>query len=214
LANPLILLACDFFTVETFRLQTLYVFFFIEIGTRRVILAGVTDHPTARWVTQQARQFIWTLPQSNPTAKLLIRDRDAKYSRTFDAVFQSEGIRTIRIPVRTPQANGFAERLIRSVREECLDRLLIVNQQHLKQVLPDYLAYYNEARPHQGLAQSTPVPMPPAALEAPIIRHDILGGIIHDYQRAALHFCLGLGFRTLQAIRDHSSARYFGWHPT
>jgi putative transposase len=99
-------------------------------------------------------------------------------------VFQSEGIRVIRIPVGTPQANGCAERWIRSVREECLDRLLIVNRQHLKRVLKDYIAYYNKARPHQGLAQSTPVPMPPPSLEA-IICHDILGEIIHDYQRAA-----------------------------
>jgi putative transposase len=154
------LLACDFFTVETLRLQTLYVFFFIEISTRHATLAGVTNYPTAAWVTQQARQFIWEFLQSNSTARFLIRDRDAKYTRAFDAVFQSEGVRVIRTPVRTPQANGFAERWIRSVREACLDRLLIVNQQHLKRVLQDYVAYDNEARPHQGLAQRTSFPMP------------------------------------------------------
>lgn len=182
------LLACDFFTVETLWLQTLYVFFFMEIGTRRVTIAGVTAHPTAAWVTQQARQRVWTLPERHLTPGLpgfLIRDRDTKYTHAFDAVFQSEGVKVIRTPVRTPQANGFAERWIRSVREECLDRLLIVNQRHLKRVLDDYLAYYNEARPHQGLGQSTPVPMPPPALEAPIICHNVLGGIIHDYQCAA-----------------------------
>jgi putative transposase len=155
------LLACDFFTVETLWLQTLYVFFFIEIGTRRVTVAGVTDHPTAPWVTQQARQLVWTFPEQQLTPGFLIRDRDTKYTRSFDAVFQSEGVRVIRTPLRTPQANGIAERWIRSVREECLDRVLIVNQRHLKRVLDDYVAYYNEARPHQGLAQSTPVPMPP-----------------------------------------------------
>jgi putative transposase len=179
------LLACDFFTVETLWSQTLYVFFFMEIGTRRVIIAGVTDHPTAPWVTQQARQLVWTLPERHLTPGFLVRDRDTKYTRAFDAVFQSEGVRVIRTPVRTPQANGFAERWVRSVREECLDRLFIVNQQHLKRVLQDYVTYYNEARPHQGLGQSTPVPMPPPVPESLIICHDILGGIIHDYQRAA-----------------------------
>jgi putative transposase len=174
-----------FFTVETLWLQTLYVFFFIEIGTRRVTIAGVTAHPTASWVTQQARQLVWTLPERPLTLGFLIRDRDTKYTRAFDAVFQSEGVKVIRTPIRAPRANAFAERWIRSVREECLDRLLILNQRHLEKILHDYAAYYNEARPHQGLAQRTPIPLPQPRLEDPIVCADVLGGLIHDYRRAA-----------------------------
>jgi putative transposase len=179
------LLACDFFTVETLWLQTLYVFFFIEIGTRRVTIAGVTAHPTAAWVTQQARQLVWTFPERHRTPKFLIRDRDTKYTRSFDAVFQSEAVRIIRTPVRAPQANAFAERWIRSVREECLDRLLILNHRYLEKILHDYATYYNEARPHQGLNQTTPVPLPPPSRDSLIICQNVLGGIIHDYRRAA-----------------------------
>jgi putative transposase len=178
------LLACDFFTVETLWLQTLYVFFFIEIGTRRVTIAGVTAHPTAAWVTQQARQRVWTLPERPLTPGFLIRDRDTKYTRAFDAVFQSEGVKVIRTPIRAPRANAFAERWIRSVREECLDRLLIMNQRHLEKILHDYAAYYNQARPHQGLAQLTPIPLPQPRLDDPIVCTDVLGGLIHDYRRA------------------------------
>ena len=139
------LLACDFFTVETIRLQTLYVFFFIEVGTRRVHIAGTTSQPAQTWVTQQARQLLWNLADEEQHFTHLIRDNDGKYSRGFDAVFQSEGIQVVRTPFRAPRANAYAERWIRSVREECLDQLLILNQAHLVYVLHEYEHYFNRA---------------------------------------------------------------------
>jgi hypothetical protein len=124
--------ACDFFTIETVWLRTLYVFFFIELGTRQVHFAGCTAHPRAEWVTQQARQLTWTLQDQSKRSGLLIRDRDAKLTSNLDAVFQSEGMEIIRTPHRAPKANAFAERWIRSDRAECLDRILIRNEAHLR----------------------------------------------------------------------------------
>src|SRR3954453_4559795 len=119
------MLSCDFFTVETAWLKTLYVLFFIKLDTRRVYFAGCTAHPTAEWVTQQARQISWTLRDEQQPICFLIRDRDAKFTAAFDRVFMAESNEVVPTPNRTPQANGFAERWIGSVRSECLDRLLI-----------------------------------------------------------------------------------------
>jgi putative transposase len=176
------MLACDFFTVETICLQTLYVLFFIDLASRRVYIAGCTTAPDSAWVTQQARQQLWQLSDEALPIRFLIHDRDTKFSSRFDSVFRSESIEVIRTPPRTPQANAIAERWVRSVREECLDRLLILNQTHLTRVLQEYAHYYNAARPHQGLKQRTPIPMTPT-LVGNIQRRAILGGILHDYYR-------------------------------
>ena len=178
------LIACDFFTVETLTLKTLYVLFFIELGSRRVHLGGVTSDPNAAWVTQQARQVVWELQDSETYFRHLIRDRDTKFSTTFDTVFQSEGIDIIRTPVRAPNANAFAERWVRTVREECLDQLLVINQAHLRQVLKTYTDYYNTARPHQGIAQRIPTPPERAQPTGSVQHRKVLGGIINDYYRA------------------------------
>jgi putative transposase len=124
------MLACDFFTVETVALRRLYVLFFLEVGSRRVHLAGCTANPTGSWVTQQARNLGFT--DLLARTHFLIRDRDSKFSASFDEVFRSEGIRVIRTPIRAPQANAHAERFVRSVREECLDWLLIAGRRHLE----------------------------------------------------------------------------------
>src|SRR5919112_1968923 len=137
------MLACDFFTVETAWLKTLYVLFFIELGTRRVHLAGCTRHPTAAWVTQQARQVSWSLQDGRLSVRFPIRDRDTKFSAAFDTVFRSEGATIVRTPYRAPNANAVAERWIRSAREECLDHLLILNEAHLRRVLTAYVIFYN-----------------------------------------------------------------------
>ena len=179
------LLACDFFTVETLRLQTLYIFFFIEVGTRRVHLAGITAHPIAPWVIQQARNFVWQLEEAGYPAHFLIRDRDSKYTAVFNAIFETEAIEVIKTPVRAPKANAFAERWIRTVREECLDRLIVLDQRHLHDVLTQYIRYYNCARPHQGIEQRTPIPLPVSNPQGQIERRDILHGLIHDYRRVA-----------------------------
>jgi putative transposase len=123
------IVACDFFTVDTLCLQRLYVLCFLELGSRRLHLAGCTAAPDAAWVTQQARQFSWQLQEREPgSVRYLLHDRDGKYAAGFDIVFASEGIEVIRTPVRAPNANAYAERVIRSIRAECLDRLLILNQ--------------------------------------------------------------------------------------
>jgi len=115
------LLACDFFAVETVRLQTLYVLFFLEVHTRRVFVAGCTAHPTGAWVAQQARNICWDLRDAGVHATILLRDRDTTFAHPFDAVFAAQGVRVVRTPVRAPRANAFAERWVGSARHECLD---------------------------------------------------------------------------------------------
>lgn len=117
--------------------------------------------------------------------RFLIRDRDTKFTAAFDQVFASEGIEIVRTPYRTPQANGFAERWIRSVRTECLDRLLIVSEGHLRAVMREYVSYYNSARPLYSIEQRCPIPITRRAREGPVKRRDVLGGIVHDYFRDA-----------------------------
>jgi putative transposase len=156
-------LACDFFTVETLTLKTLYVLFFIEHATRRVYLAGCTAHPNAAWVTQQARQMTWELEERQPSIRYLIHDHDTKFTQVFDSVFQSEDIEIVDIPYQAPNANAYAERWVRSVREECLDHLIILNENHLRRVLNEYVEYYNDRRPHQGLDQDSPSGIEPAS---------------------------------------------------
>jgi putative transposase len=116
--------------------------------------------------------------------RFLIHDRDTKFAASFDRVFAPEGIEIVLTPHRAPQAKAFAERWVRSVREACLDHLLILNQRHLRRVLREYVQYYNTARPHQGIQQHAPLPLP-LAQSGPIARRDVLGGIIHDYYRQA-----------------------------
>ncbi|WP_119072084.1 integrase core domain-containing protein [Aggregatilinea lenta] len=177
------LLACDFFTVETLFLQTLYVLVFIEVGSRRVHFAGCTAHPDNAWATQQARQVMWELEDHEPGIRFLIRDNDKKFTTAFDTVFRSQEIDVIPTPYHTPNANAFAERWIRSAREECLDKLLIINQAHLRRVMRDYIAFFNTARPHQGLDQRIPVPKMTHGNTGPVRCRAVLGGIIHDYYR-------------------------------
>jgi putative transposase len=185
------MLAVDFFTVETIWLQRLYVLFFIELGSRRVHLAGCTANPTALWVTQQARQLTWTLAERPEKFRFLIRDRDQKFTDTFDEVFRSAGIEIIRTPFRAPQANGVAERFVRTIRSECLDWLLILDQHHLERVAAVFVDHYNVHRPHRALALNPPHPASPpsaAALESGEVRvqrRDRLGGLVQEYRPAA-----------------------------
>jgi transposase InsO family protein len=178
------MLACDFFTIETVALQTVYVSFFIELGTRRVHLAGCSAAPDSAWVTQQARQFVWQLADTQVPMRFLIHDHDTKFAASFDHVFVSEGIEIVLTPYHAPKANAVAERWVRSVREECLDLLLILNQRHLRRIVAAYVHYYNTARPHQGLNQRAPLPIPPIQT-GPVACRDVLGGVIHDYYRQA-----------------------------
>lgn len=127
----------------------------------------------------------WHLQDGTVPVRVLIRDRDSKYPPGFDTVFRSEGVEVAWMPPRCPQANGVAERWIRSARQECLDQLIVVNGRHLYRVLGEYVKFYNERRPHQGLGQRCPVPMARGPGQGPIERRDVLGGLIHDYYRHA-----------------------------
>ncbi len=180
------LLACDFFCVETVRLQTLYALFFLVVQTRRVFIAGCTAHPTGEWVAQQARNVCWDLERAGVRPTLLLRDRDAKFAPAFDTVFAAQGARVVRTPVRAPRANAYAERWVWTVREDGLDWLLVLGERHLRQVLHEYVGHYNRQRPHRALGLRPPLPRgqpPPPAGE--VVRRDRLGGLIHEYERAA-----------------------------
>src|SRR5450759_4195694 len=180
--------ACDFFTVETAFLKTLYVLFFIEVGSRRLHVTAATPHPNGTFVTQQARNLCFRLDERSEPVRFLIRDRDAKFSTSFDEVFRTEGMRVIRTPVRSPQANAFAERFVRSVRHEVLDLTLICGRRHLDHVLRRYAEHYNSRRPHRGLGLRTPAGAADreSVPDVPRVRRiDILGGLICEYEPAA-----------------------------
>jgi hypothetical protein len=153
------ILACDFFTVETIRLQTLYVLFFIELGTRRVHLAGVTANPNEIWVTQQARQLVWELEDRETPFCFLIRDIDRKFSKAFDTHFEREAFHVIHTPYLAPNDNAYSERWVQTAREACLDLILILNAAHLRRVFLEYIDdYYNVTRPHQGKSKGPRCP--------------------------------------------------------
>ena len=183
------ILATDFFVVDTIGLNQLYVLFMIELQSRIAHILGVTDHPTGSFVTQVARNRAGDFTEHARSFRLLIRDRDAKFTASFDEVFVSEGIEVIRTPIRSPRANAIAERWVRTVREECLDWTLVLGRHHLEAVLRDYVRHYNQHRPHRGLRLRVPapvsevIPAPPALSD--IARHDVLGGLIHEYRAAA-----------------------------
>jgi putative transposase len=180
---------CDFFTVETLWLRRLHVLFFLELGRRRVHLAGVTANPTSAWVEQQARNLMMTLAEQEQRPRFLIRDRDRKFTAGFDEIFRSEGMRVVRTPLAAPRAKAHAERWVGSVRRECLDWLLIVSRKHLERVLREYVAHYNTHRPHRSLQQRPPLLKQIAAVadddHCRVHRHDRLGGLLHEYQLAA-----------------------------
>jgi transposase InsO family protein len=181
------ILATDFFTVDTVFFKRLYVLFAIEHATRWVHLLGVTEHPGNSFVTQAARNLVGDLEEKRHPMKFLIRDRDAKFTASFDEVFSLAAIRVVKGPVRSPRANAYAERFVRTVRAECLDWTFVLGRCHLHAVLREYLAHYNAERPHRGLGLGVPSgrapPEPPAPLS--VHRHDVLGGLIHEYRTVA-----------------------------
>jgi len=150
------ILAVDFFHVDTVFLRRLYVLFFIEHGSRRVHQAGITAHPAGEWVTQQARNMLMRLEYQADCLKFLISDRDATFTTAFDTVFIAAGMRMIKTPVQAPRANAIAERWIASARRECLDRILVTGERHLRLVLSEYVDHYNTHRSHQTLEQHPP----------------------------------------------------------
>jgi putative transposase len=185
------ILAVDFLHVDTVLLKRLYVLVFIEHGTRRMHLGGVSAHPTGEWTVQQARNLALSLDERFEDIKFLIRDRGSNFARSFDAVFQATGTRVLRSAVQAPRMNATCERLVGTLRRELLDRVLILGERHLRAVLTEYQVHYNTARPHQGIAQHVPDDEPdtPRATVTDIDtqqvnRKPVLGGLINEYAHA------------------------------
>ena len=177
--------ACDFLQVTDLFFRPLFAFFIIELKSRKIIHVNVTRSPTDPWVAQQLRE---ATPYGQ-TPKYLIRDNDRTFGQHFARVAATSGIKVLRTPYRTPRANAVCERFLGSVRRECLDHFLILQEKQLHRVLKAYVLYFNHARPHQGIRQRIP---DPPALSAPppnqpnqVIAIPVLGGLHHTYQRAA-----------------------------
>jgi transposase InsO family protein len=184
-AQAELVLATDFFTVDSMLLRRYYVLFVVEVKSRIVHLLGVTANPDDAWATQVARNFVANLEDHGQRFRFLLRDRDTKFTASFDAVLASAGIKMVRTPVQTPVANAFAERWVRTAREDCLDQLLVLSRRQLESVLCQYVRHYNRARPHRGLQLAVPEPCSEPRYGGAVSRHDVLGGIIHEYERAA-----------------------------
>ena len=177
------MLACDFLTAETAFLQRIYVLFFISLATRRIEYIASSSKPDGRWVAQQARNLVMQLGDEHPF-QFLVHDRDTKFTHAFDDMFRTEGIRVIRTPIQAP--NAPAERWVRTLRADCLDRILILGRRHLKHVLRVYRRHYNEHRPHRALDLFPPDGGDPPPLDALdcLQRPDLVGGLIHEYKAA------------------------------
>lgn len=185
------LMACDFLHVDTVLLRRLYVLVFIHHETRLVRIAGVTAKPAADWVTQQARNVSMEIAEQASAVKSLIRDGDTKFTASFDAVFAGDGIRIVKSLIRAPRANAICERVIGTLRRECLDRMLILGRRHLETVLAEYVEHYNYHRPHRSPSQSAPSALASTAAligdvdPTKLRRTDRLGGLVHEYRMVA-----------------------------
>jgi putative transposase len=177
--------ACDFLQLTYLLFRPFFAFFVVELGSRRVVHVGVTRSPTGAWTAQQLREA--TPEGTRP--RFLIHDHDAKYGAGFDHLAAASGIQVIRTPICAPRANAVCERFLGSVRRECADHPLIVGERHLRRALAEYVAYFNRARPHQGLGQQTPMPAeaaaPPPHRTHPVVAIPVLGGLHHEYLRVA-----------------------------
>jgi len=184
------ILAADFVHIDTVLLRRIYALVIVEHGTRRAHLAGITAFPDGAWTTQAARNFLMDFGQRAASARFLIRDRAGQFTDIFDAVFAAAGIRILLSPPQAPRANAICERMIGTLRREVLDRMLIINERHLNQVLTEYLRHYNTARPHRTLGQLAPCQAgaPPTQMNLAdhrIRRKHVLSGLTSEYRVAA-----------------------------
>jgi putative transposase len=183
------IIACDFLVVETVLLQRLYVLVFIEHGSRRLHVAGVTACPTGAWAVQQARNLAMDVGDRLGAVRFLIHDRDPVFTTAFDEVLKSEGLRIITTLPKTPRMNAICERVNGTLRRELLDRILIVGERHLALVLREYVTHYNGHRPHQSRRQRPPdieaQPVRDVADLRSVRRKPVVTGLINEYHHAA-----------------------------
>jgi transposase InsO family protein len=183
------IVACDFLVVVTARFRTLYVFLLMEVGTRRIVHFNVTAHPTAEWTLQQFREAI----PSEHLYRFLIRGRDSIFSAEVDEHLKAFGLRALRTPARAPQANAYCERLVGTVRRECLDFMIPLGEKHPDRILAEWVTHYNQGRPHLSLGPGIPEPsemlLPPQphgrhslAQDCNVAARAILGGLDHEYR--------------------------------
>jgi transposase InsO family protein len=188
-AHMAVLAGTDFFTVEvlTWRgLATYYVLFFLHLETRRVTLAGITRHPTEAWITQMARNAVDDTCGGVRQCRYVLHDRDTKFCRAFDEILASEGIRCLRLPPHSPNLNAFAERWVRSVKEECLSKLILFGESSLRRALTEFVAHYHFERNHQGKGNALLFPAPLTKVPRRSVRcRERLGGLLRYYCRAA-----------------------------
>ena len=185
-----VLVATDFFTTEVWTrcgLVTYYVLFFIRIGTREVYVAGVTPHPDQRWMMQIARHMTMADWSILVPGRHLIHDRDGKYCPAFQQMIEAVGAKPIALPPRSPNLNAYAERWIRSVKDEALSRLILFGERSLRYAPNEYVTHYHTERPHQGKGKVVLMPSPPyrAARQGPIRCHERLGGLLKYYAQEA-----------------------------
>lgn len=181
------ILACDFLVVVTARFRVLYVFVILEVGTRKIAHFNVTGHPTADWTLQQFREVI----TGDQPYRFILHDRDSIYSSNLDSRLRSMGMRVLKTPFRAPQANAFCERLVGTMRRECLDFVIALNEKHLRRILKEWVAHYNQGRPHSSLGPGIPnregCPQAKACghhipIDQQVVSKVILGGLHHEYR--------------------------------
>jgi putative transposase len=182
-----VLWATDFFTSEVWTcagLTTFYVLFFIQLSTRKVVLGGITTSPNGEWMKQVARNASdWDCEMAG--ARYLIHDRDSKYTESFDEILKAVGIEPVKLPARSPNLNAYAERFVKSIKTESIEKMILFGEKSLRHVIKEYLAHYHSERNHQGIGNTVPFPDDRLVNTGVVRKSERLGGLLTFYHREA-----------------------------
>jgi len=185
--------SCDFFSKKVWTLGGLveyFVLFFVQPGTRKVHIAGMTANPDGAWMAQQARNVCMFFDELPEPPRYLISDRDTKFTKQFQDILKSGGVEVVQVAVRAPNQNAHAERFAQTIQQECLDHFIVFGERHLRYLIREFVRYYHDCRPHQSLGNLPPsMEKPPEefAVLGPndVVRREWLGGLLADYERSA-----------------------------